>query len=89
MNGPADRVPSHGTHRYGQTFAVDLVCEPHQGARPRFGKGRWFRAPEEFLGFGRELLAPADGRVVTVEDGARDHRSRSTWPAVGIHGRRA
>jgi hypothetical protein len=25
LNGPADRVPSHGTHGHGQTFALDLV----------------------------------------------------------------
>ena len=82
MNGPADRVPSHGTHGHGQTFALDLVYEPHEGARPEFGKGAAFRAPEEFPAFGEEILAPVDGRVVAVHDGARDHRTRSTWPAV-------
>jgi murein DD-endopeptidase MepM/ murein hydrolase activator NlpD len=81
LNSPASRVPSHITHAHGQTFAIDLVCEPEDGARPRFGEGRGFRPPQEFPGFGREVLAPADGRVVAVRDGARDHRSRSTWPA--------
>lgn len=82
-NGPADNVPSHGTHGHGQTFAIDLVHEPDDDARPAFGAGPAFRPPDDFPGFGHELLAPADGDVVAVHDGARDHRSRSTWPAVG------
>ncbi len=81
INSPASRVPSHGTHGYGQTFAIDVVYDPEDAARPAFGEGRAFRPPEDFPAFGQELLAPADGRVVTVRDTARDHRSRSTWPA--------
>jgi Peptidase family M23 len=82
INSPATRVPSHGTHGLGQSFAIDVVYEPEEGARPAFGEGKAFRRPEEFPAFGRELVAPADGRVVAVHDGRRDHRSRSTWPAV-------
>lgn len=82
LNSPASRAPSHGTHGYGQTFAIDLVYEPEDGARPTFGEGQAFRPPEDFPGFGQKVLAPADGRVIAVRDGARDHRSRSTWPAI-------
>jgi murein DD-endopeptidase MepM/ murein hydrolase activator NlpD len=82
LNSPATRVPSHGTHGLGQSFAIDVVYEPEEGARPAFGEGRAFRRPEEFPAFGQELVAPADGRVVAVHDRRRDHRSRSTWPAV-------
>ncbi len=40
LNSPADKVPSHGTHIYGQTYAIDIVAEPETGdgeppARPR------------------------------------------------------
>ncbi|MGW1147298.1 M23 family metallopeptidase [Streptomyces sp. NPDC002454] len=28
VNSPADKVPSHGTHSYGQTYAIDIVAEP-------------------------------------------------------------
>lgn len=40
LNSPADKVPSHGTHVYGQTYAIDIVAEPGTGdgespARPR------------------------------------------------------
>ncbi|MFD7863466.1 M23 family metallopeptidase [Streptomyces sp. NPDC059783] len=27
LNSPADRVPSHGIHTYGQTYAIDIVAE--------------------------------------------------------------
>jgi Peptidase family M23 len=81
LNGPAERVPSHGTHGHGQTFALDLVYEPAPGERPKFGHGPAFGDPAEFPAFGENVLAPADGRVVAVHDRARDHRTRSTWPA--------
>jgi Peptidase family M23 len=82
LNSPATRVPSHGTHGLGQSFAIDVVHEPEQGARPAFGEGPAFRPPVEFPAFGQELVAPAAGRVLAVRDTARDHRSRSTWPAI-------
>jgi murein DD-endopeptidase MepM/ murein hydrolase activator NlpD len=81
LNSPWSKVPSHGLHAYGQTFAIDLVYEPAEGTRPAFGEGPAFRPPEDFPAFGEPVLAPADGRVVAVRDGARDHRSRSTWGA--------
>ncbi|MFI7362267.1 M23 family metallopeptidase [Streptomyces sp. NPDC050149] len=28
LNSPANKVPSHGTHGYGQTYAIDIVAEP-------------------------------------------------------------
>lgn len=32
LNSPADKVPSHGVHAYGQAYAIDIVAEP--GAEP-------------------------------------------------------
>ncbi|MGP3753898.1 M23 family metallopeptidase [Streptomyces sp. IBSNAI001] len=32
INSPADRVPSHGVHTYGQTYAIDIVAEGPEGA---------------------------------------------------------
>lgn len=77
LNSPGDRVPSHGTHAFGQTYAIDLVASPGPEG-PRRSRAGAFRPPEDFPSFGREALAPAAGRGVTVRDGARDHRSRST-----------
>ena len=83
QNSPANRVPSHRTHAFGQTFAIDLGYRPEDGTRSP-GKKRAFRPPDAFPGFGQEILAPCAGRVVTVRDGARDHRSRSTDDAIAL-----
>ncbi len=79
VNSPADQVPSHGVHGFAQTYAIDLLHEPADGARPTFGGRRAMRRPEEYPSFGRPVHAPADGRVVRAVDGARDHRCRSNW----------
>lgn len=34
LNSPADKVPSHGVHAYGQTYAIDIVAEPGTGPEP-------------------------------------------------------
>ncbi|MFD7546258.1 M23 family metallopeptidase [Streptomyces sp. NPDC059816] len=34
LNSPADKVPSHGTHGYGQTYAIDVVAEPEPDRIP-------------------------------------------------------
>src|SRR5579875_3115983 len=61
-NSPADRVPSHGVHAYGQTYAIDLVYRPDPAAAWA-GIVRW---------------PPADGVVVRVSDWQRDHWSRNS-----------
>ncbi|MBQ1098563.1 M23 family metallopeptidase [Streptomyces sp. b94] len=83
LNSPADRTPSHGTHAYGQTFAVDLVAEPAPGARPGF-RALWpvARRSRDFPAFGAPLLAVADGTVVRTDDTQRDHLSRNSLPAL-------
>jgi hypothetical protein len=49
INSPADRVPSHGLHAYGQTYAIDLVHEPTEGGpRPGFGWWPLARRPRTF-----------------------------------------
>jgi hypothetical protein len=83
LNSPANRVPSHGLHAYGQTYALDLVHEPVDRPRPAFGSGSGFRPPAEFPAFGQPVLAPAGGVVVRVRDRARDHRSRNSWLGLG------
>ncbi|WP_405928878.1 M23 family metallopeptidase [Streptomyces griseus] len=88
LNSPADKVPSHGTHVYGQTYAIDIVADPEAGegeppARPAF---RWlwpfFRRSRAFPAFGAPLLAVADATVVRASDGRRDHLSRNSLPAL-------
>ncbi|HZB57624.1 MAG TPA: M23 family metallopeptidase [Actinomycetota bacterium] len=82
INSPADKVPSHGLHAYGQTYAIDLVHKPVGGNRPEFGTGPSFRPPEDFPAFDQPILAPAGGVVVRAHGRERDHRSRSSWPSL-------
>ncbi|MFF6907700.1 M23 family metallopeptidase [Streptomyces sp. NPDC012389] len=92
LNSPADKVPSHGTHIYGQTYAIDIVSEREDEgggegaeaqARPAF---RWLwpvvRRNRDFPAFGAPLLAVADATVVRASDGQRDHLSRNSLPAL-------
>ncbi|MFJ8888672.1 M23 family metallopeptidase [Streptomyces sp. NPDC102402] len=83
LNSPADKVPSHGTHGYGQTYAIDIVAEPEEGSRPPF---RWLwpvaRPNRDFPAFGAPLVAAADATVVHASDGRRDHLSRNSGPAL-------
>jgi peptidase M23-like protein len=82
---PARRVPSHGTHLFGATFSVDFVAVD--------GRGRtaveWdlltllaTEPVERFYGFGEQVFAPANGRVVEVHDGEPDHAARRS-PVAG------
>ncbi|MFI9059914.1 M23 family metallopeptidase [Streptomyces anulatus] len=88
LNSPADKVPSHGTHVYGQTYAIDIVADPEAGegeppARPTFGwVWPFFRRNRAFPAFGAPLLAVADATVVKASDGQRDHLSRNSLPAL-------
>ncbi|KAB8158345.1 peptidoglycan DD-metalloendopeptidase family protein [Streptomyces sp. 3MP-14] len=86
LNSPADRVPSHGIRKYGQSHAIDVVAERPEDAagpaRPRFGWWPVTRRNADFPAFGAPLLAVADATVLTAHDGQRDHRSRNSWPAL-------
>lgn len=88
LNSPADKVPSHGIHGYGQTYAIDIVAEPEpvpEGAqlRPKF-RCLWpvARRNHHFPAFGAPLLAVAAGTVVYATHGRRDHLSRNSLPAL-------
>lgn len=82
MNSPATRVPSHGLHAYGQTYAIDLAFEPEDRSRPAMGWSPVMRQASDFPGFGQPVVAPADGTVVRVRQRSRDHLSRNSWPAL-------
>ncbi|QDQ12389.1 murein hydrolase activator EnvC family protein [Streptomyces spectabilis] len=82
LNSPADKVPSHGTHGLGQTYAIDITAEGDESgehARPGFS---WLwpvaRRGRDYPAFGAPLLAVADATVVHAEDGQRDHLSRTS-----------
>lgn len=76
---PAHGVPSHGTHVFGQSYAIDMLAEPADGSRPGWGGATWMRPAGDFPAFGASLMAGADAVVSHVDDGQRDHRSRNSW----------
>ncbi len=83
-NSPARRVPSHGTHLFATTYAVDFIAVRGR----RTAAARDWRSvlatepPERFLAFGRPILAPAAGTVVSVLDGEPDHEARRSQLAL-------
>ncbi|WP_076681375.1 M23 family metallopeptidase [Microbacterium sp. RU33B] len=84
LSSPATRIPSHGTHQYAQTWAIDLIHTPADRPRPSFGGARASMAPEEFPSFGMPVHAGADGEVVVVRDRAADRRSRNSWSLLPL-----
>ncbi|MFD7629198.1 peptidoglycan DD-metalloendopeptidase family protein [Streptomyces sp. NPDC059851] len=84
-NSPADRTPSHGSHRLAQACAIDITAEPGPQDPPHPGFARLWplvRPARAFPAFGAPLYAVADAVVVRVSDRQRDHLSRTSWPAV-------
>jgi murein DD-endopeptidase MepM/ murein hydrolase activator NlpD len=84
QNSPARRVPSHGTHLFATTYAIDFVAVQGRRTSP----DRDWRTllstepPERFFAFDRPILAPANGRVVAVHDGEPDHSARRSQLAL-------
>ena len=77
-NSPARRIPSHGSHLFGSTYAIDFVAVGSNGLpAPRSWRSAlWVEVPEIFRGFGEPIVAPAEGTVVLVHDGEPDHWAR-------------
>lgn len=82
INSPATKVPSHGVRSHAQTYAIDILHPRPPGSRPALGWSKGFRRPETFSSFGEPIVATADGVVVRTLSTVRDHRSRSSWPAI-------
>lgn len=86
LNSPARRVPSHGTHFLGQSFAVDFVAVDRRRRTAARNDWRSLLAPEppdRFYAFDRPILAPADGQVIAAHDGEPDHVAHRS-PATGV-----
>ena len=84
-NSPADRVPSHGTHVFGTTYAVDFLAVDEEGRSAAIRPSSLLRpeAPERFPGFNRPVLSPTAGIVVAAHDGEADHEAYRGLPSVG------
>ena len=78
-NSPARQVPSHGTDLLGERYAIDFIAVDDRRRTADRRDWRTFLATEpaeRFFGYGRPILAPADGIVVEVHDGEIDHVGR-------------
>jgi hypothetical protein len=74
-NTPGKKIPSHGIDKYGETYAYDFVGVSqsekidkfyHVSALSYFING----VPlDQCYGWGSEIYAPFDGKIVKVEDG--------------------
>lgn len=80
LNGPADRVPSHGTRAFGQAYAIDVLIESGRPAVNGWWPAMW--PATDFPSFGAPLSAVADATVVRASDGQRDHLSRNSYPGL-------
>lgn len=71
VNGGISPNTSHSWFLPNQRYAYDLVVED--------GNGRSYEQdgtrPEYYFAFGRPILAPADGVVVSVREGVRDYEN--------------
>jgi len=94
-NSPARKVPSHGTHLFATTYAMDFIAvRGRRTAAIRDWRTLLAREPvDRFYAFGQPILAPAAGRVVSVLDGVPDLVARrsqvSRVPYVLTQGSRA
>lgn len=78
QNSPANRIPSHGTTAFGSAHAIDFVPVNERGrSAPRSLRSIiTSEPPEVFVGFGRPVMAPITGIVVSVHDAEQDHEAR-------------
>jgi len=83
-NSPARRVPSHGTHLFASTYAMDFIAVKGRRTAPT----RDWRTllatepPERFFAYGQAILAPAAARVASTHDGEVDHSARRSQLAL-------
>jgi hypothetical protein len=77
-NSPARRVPSHGTDLFATTYAMDFIAvRARRTAAVRDWRTVLATEPaDRFFAFGRPILAPGAGTVVSVHDGEPDHVAR-------------
>ena len=85
QNSPADRVPSHGTTLFGTSYAIDFVPVNDAGRTAPILFTSLVRPEpaDRFPGFGRPLVAPAEGLVVAAHETEPDHKSFRGLPSVG------
>lgn len=84
QNSPANRVPSHGTHAFATTYAIDFVPVTDSGRTMPITRSSLVRPEpaDRFPGFGRPILAPVEGVVLVVHGSEPDHLAYRGWPSI-------
>src|SRR5690625_7559974 len=84
QNSPANRVPSHGTELFATAYAIDFVPVDTAGRTAPISVRSIFRReePENFLGFGRNILAPVSGVVVAANVLAVDRAASRVFLSI-------
>ncbi len=68
VNGGVEKSTSHSWNLITQRYAYDFVFPGKDGKKYK-GNGR---KADEYYGFGRDVLAPADGTVIKAQNNIRD-----------------
>lgn len=76
---PAKRIPSHGTDKFGVGYAIDFIAVDEKNRtsssttwRTLFGT----ESPDSFYAFGKPVVSPVSGKVVSIHNGELDHEAR-------------
>lgn len=72
--GGLEKSDSHSWNLIAQRYAYDFVFIGRNGGRHKSDGSK----ADQYYGFGRDVLAPADGTVISVRDGVRDYPRAGT-----------
>ncbi|MFB1050306.1 M23 family metallopeptidase [Paraliobacillus sp. JSM ZJ581] len=76
---PAKKIPSHGTDMFGVGYAIDFIAVDEQNRTSPKVSWRTLigtESPEIFYAFGKPIVSPISGRVVSIHNGEPDHEAR-------------
>ncbi|NHU84209.1 M23 family metallopeptidase [Kocuria sp. JC486] len=84
QNSPANRIPSHGTHAFATTYAIDFVpvTESGRSAPVTLSSVVQPEPANRFPGFSCPVLAPVAGVVTAIHDGQPDHPAYRGLPSL-------
>ncbi|MBM7540322.1 M23 family metallopeptidase [Amphibacillus cookii] len=76
---PAKQIPSHGTDMFGVGYAIDFMAVDEQNRTSPEVSWRTFigtESPEIFYAFGKPVVSPVSGKIVSIHNGEPDHEAR-------------
>lgn len=79
-NTPGKMVPSHGTDQFGQRYAYDFIQIDWKRKGMQFYNSNSLKyflfgvSLDNCYGWGKEVYAPCDGKIISAEDGYKERR---------------